>query len=140
MSEITSFVQGGGALTGLWQIVVLAAVGYLLVLGVAAYVRPALSRRFLAGFAATRKANTVESLLRLLAGVAFIGASPGMRFSELFFWFGVVLAVTAVPMLLLPGLHGRYAAWAVPFAQRILPFYGAGAIGLGLFIAYALLE
>ncbi len=139
MSEITSFVQGGGALTGLWQIVVLAAVCYLLVLGVAAYVRPALSRRFLAGFAATRTANTVESLLRLLAGVAFIGASPDMRLSELFFWFGVVLAVTAVPMLLLPGLHGRYAKWAVPFAQHILPFYGAGAVGLGMFIAYALL-
>jgi len=74
----------------------------------------------------------------LVAGVAFIGVSPEAQFPAVFFWFGAVLAVSAIAMTFLYGLHRRYAGWAMPLAKRLLPMLGLGAFGLGGFLLWSL--
>lgn len=133
------WLQFGGSATPAWLWLVRCAALYLLGLGVSVFQQRELALRFLGGFAATTRANSLESVLRFAAGVAFIGASPQMRAPALFAVFGAVLAVTAIPMLLLPGVHKHYAAWAVPFAQRIAPLFGALALMLGALILFATL-
>ena len=55
-----------------------------------------------------------------------------------FFWFGAVLAITAIPMMFLYRFHKSQGVWAIPFAKRILPLMGVVAIAVGVLIAWAL--
>ena len=52
---------------------------------------------------------------------------------------GIVLAVTAVPMLLLPGLHARYAKLVAPVIGPMMPVIGVTSLILAALIGYALL-
>lgn len=113
-----------------------AAAAFLIGLAAMTMVFPARARAFLAGQASTLCLNTLEGALRLVAGVALIGFAARTGLPAWLTLAGLFLAVTAVAMVLLPGLHRRYAQWAVPFALKILPVYAAGAFALGVALVW----
>lgn len=123
----------------MWVTGVCLSAGYLAALSVACVVRRDLAIRFLGGFASSWRANSLEAVLRLAAGLSFMGASPDLKGSIAFFTFGAFLAVSAVIMGVAWPLHRRYARWAVPFAQRILPLYAALSAALGGLVVWALI-
>lgn len=139
MSEVVTVLNQHEALSIAWWLVVWVCIAYLVALGAVAFIRPSFVSRFFDGFAASWGANALEAALRLVAGLALMGASQAMKLSVTFFWFGAILAVTAVPMFFLHGLHRRYAGWAIPFAKRILPFFGAVALALAGVLAWAII-
>ena len=123
----------------MWRLVVWACIAYLLILGALVFIRPAVVHRFIEGFVTSgRIINLLEVALRLMAGLAFVAVSPETKFPVVFFWFGAVLAITAIPMMFLYRFHKSQAVWAIPFAKRILPLMGVVAIAFGVLIAWAL--
>jgi hypothetical protein len=122
----------------MWRLVVWSCVAYLLILGALVFIRPAVVIRFFEGFASSGRLNFLEFALRLIAGLAFVAVSPETKIPVVFFWFGAVLVITAIPMMFLYRFHKSQAVWAIPFAKRILPLMGVMAIALGVLIAWAL--
>lgn len=97
---------------------------YLAVLGLMVLFRPAVARRFLSAFAQTTRANLIETGLRFLAGLAFVGAAFRTREPSVSLGFGLLLAVTAVVLALLPGLHRRFAARVTARLFGWFPLFG----------------
>ena len=122
----------------MWRLVVWACIAYLLILGALVFIRPAVVNRFFEGFASSGRINFLEAALRLIAGLAFVAVSPETKLPAVFFGFGAVLAITAIPMMFLYRSHKSQAVWAIPFAKRILPLMGAVALAIGVLIAWAL--
>ena len=122
-----------------WRLIVWACIAFLVTLGALAFVRPAVVNRFIEAFVTSGGIiNLLEVTLRLIAGLAFVAVSPETKFPVVFFWFGAVLAITAIPMMFLYRFHKSQAVWAIPFAKRILPLMGGVAIAVGVLIAWAL--
>lgn len=113
-------------------------VGYLLALGAAVIFAPSRARRFLAAFAQTPRANALEAAVRLLAGLAFIGAAPRLRVPVLGLGIGLFLAATALLMLILPGAHKRFATRSVAAVGRLFGLFGIAAIALAAMLALLL--
>jgi len=114
--------------------ILLATAVFLIGLGLVIFVAPERAKRFLSGFASTLSLNTLEALLRLLVGVSLAGFANNTGLPELVAYIGIFIAASAVVMLLLPSVHKRFGEWAIPFALKILPAYGAGAILLGIIL------
>lgn len=126
-------------LTALAFAVTLASAAYLVLLGVGALVRPDRAKRFLGGFAMSRRVHFTELAMRILAGAALLVSAPRMRFSPAFALFGWLLVGTSLVLALLPWrLHQRFAAWSVPEAVRYMPLIGASALAGGLVLFWAL--
>ncbi|NWG71139.1 MAG: hypothetical protein HXY23_05955 [Parvularculaceae bacterium] len=125
-------------LLGAWRAVAWASAAYLVALGALALMRPAIVRRFFDGFVRTPAVNLLEASLRAVAGLAFMGAAPETRLPDPFFWFGAVLAATSIPMAFLYRFHKRQAAWAAPFAKRVLPLIGVLSVAMGGLVAWGL--
>lgn len=138
METVAEALRQHEALTSTWHLVVWLSATFLFINGAAVFVSPATAGRFLEGYASSPRINFVEAALRFVAGVGFMGASPDMKLSPIFFLFGAVLTITAVPMMFLYGPHKRYAAWAITFAKRILSVYGLMSLALGGLIIWAL--
>jgi hypothetical protein len=95
-------------------VVVLLAGGYMMNLGLLSLISPLRATRFLFGFATTASAHYLELSLRLIAGAAFVVASPDMLLSELFLVFGWMLIITTAVLAAMPWRwHSRFAARAV---------------------------
>ncbi len=139
MNDIAQALTQHDCLAFIWKLVVWASIAYLLALGVLAFLRPASVNRFLDGYVTSKGINFLEAALRLVAGLAYMAVSPDMQLSALFFTFGAILAISAIPMMLLYETHKRYAAWAIPFAKRILPLMAVMSIALGALITWALI-
>ena len=118
MDDAVDLLRQHTALVVVWRLVVWSCVGYLLILAAVVFLRPTAARRFLDGYASSPRINFLEAVLRLIAGLGFMGASPEMKLSVVFFWFGAVLVATAIPMMFLYGVHRRFASWAIAFASR----------------------
>jgi hypothetical protein len=138
------FTEDGG-LT-MEQLPLLASLGvltagiYLLILGGAAALRPAATKRFLSSFASSARAHVAELLVRLILGAAFIVAAPRMMFSAVFDAFGWLLVATTLVLVWIPWRwHQRFAAWSVPMATRSMPLFSVGPLVGGVVILYALL-
>lgn len=138
MEKIVTTVSFDGAATMAWLYLVGASALFLITLGLGALLMPEQVKAFLRGYASTNGLNTLEATLRLIAGLAFIGASSVLKFGSVYFYFGLVVVVTAIIMVFVPNTHKKYASWAVPFAISILPFYGLMSIALGGFILYSM--
>lgn len=119
-----------GALAILWL-----SCFYLLGLGLLILTNRERAYHFLSAFAQTTRANWIESLLRMLVGIAFVIAAPVLDHSALARLFGAFLAGTALLFVLLPGLHRRYAAPAVASVAPFLPLLGVASIALALILA-----
>ncbi|HAL06532.1 MAG TPA: hypothetical protein DCP26_04115 [Brevundimonas sp.] len=138
MNEIAQALTPYESLAWAWRLVMWAAVAYLLGLGSLVFLRPAAVHRFFDGFVASRRVNFLEAAVRLIVGLAFVAVSPETKLPLLFFWFGTLLAATAIPMMFLYRFHKRQAVWAVPFAKRILPLMGVSAIAFGGLVVWAI--
>lgn len=123
----------------IWRLVVWASAAYLLALGALVFLRPSIVHRFFGGLAATAGANTLEALLRLIVGLAFMAVSPETKAPLVAFWFGAMLALTAIPLMFLYRFHKSQAAWVIPLTKRFLPAMGIFAILLGALIVWALI-
>lgn len=112
---------------------------YLLLLGVAAILRPTAASAFLLGFASSAPVHLLELALRMAIGICLLAAAPAMPFANLFWLLGVALVATSVPMALVPWrLHRRFAERAVPLALRYLNLIGVcSAAGGGFILACA---
>jgi hypothetical protein len=139
MDQIVQALRQHEVLVWAWRLVVWASVAYLIAVGLLIFVRPAVVMRFFEGFASSARINTLEAVLRLIIGLAFMAVSRDMKFPVVFFGFGAVMAVTAIPLMFLYGLHTRQRVWVIPLVKRILPLMGVIAIALGLLIAWALI-
>jgi hypothetical protein len=137
--RLVAFLQFGGAAVPVWLLIVGLAALYLAWLGLTTFIARERAERFLRALASTPRANALEASLRFAAGIGFVGASPHAAYPAAFVAAGAVLAVTAVPMLLLPGLHARYAKWVAPLVGPMMPVIGATSLLLAALIGYALL-
>jgi len=108
---------------------------YLLGLGVLILVARDRAHRFLAAFAQTTRANWIESLLRMLVGMAFVVAAPRLAHPLVARSFGLFLAATAMLLVIAPHLHRRFAAPAVASVAPFLPLLGVGSIILAILLA-----
>lgn len=122
------------ALLVLWALVV-----YLAVLGASALIRPKLALSFLSGFAQTRRANNLEGLARLTAGLAFVAADEPLGWSPWGLVIGLFLAVSAIALLLLPELHRKVAPRLVGLVSGFMPLLGIGALLCAGLLALALI-
>ncbi len=116
--------------------VVVVAFGLFLIgLGVLALIKPLRAGLFLQSFASSARAHYTEQLLRLLAGTALVTFAPWMWFPDLFRYFGWLIVVTAVGLLLTPWRwHHEFGKWAIPLAVRYLKLFALGALALGAVI------
>jgi hypothetical protein len=122
------------------QLGVLAAAAFLLLQGAWALCRPQAVRSFLDGFASSAAAHFVELGVRIVVGVAFLGAAPRAALPDAFTAFGWLLLGTSLPLLLVPWRwHRRFARWAVPLATRWMPPYALGCLVAGVLILGGLL-
>lgn len=127
-------------LTTLAGTIVVTSGLWLLGLAAASAFAPAVTARFLSGFASSARAHVLEQSLRIVAGAGFVMFAQHMAFTIAFEILGWILVGTSVVLLLLPWRwHQRFASWVVPFAQRHLLLYALGSLFLGLFVFYSLL-
>jgi len=137
MNEIVGTLRQHDALIRAWRLIVWAAAAYLIILGALIFVRAAIIHRFFDGFARSWNINFFEAVLRLVAGLAFMGISPETKMPLVFFCFGAVLVATGIPMMFLYESHRRQATWVIPLVKRFLPLMGVCAIALGALIGWA---
>ncbi len=109
----------------------------LTALAIVIVLRPPLAERFIKSFASSARAHYTEQVARLVAGTAIVIFSPSMWHPSLFKFFGWLIVLTAVVLLLVPWKwHHRFATWAIPLALRHLKLYAVGVLALGLTILY----
>lgn len=123
-----------------FAVVVLAAL-YLVGLAVASFVAPAKTAAFLNVFAGSARAHYTEIGIRLLVGAALVVAAPRMLYADVFYWFGWVLVVTSIILLLLPWRwHHRFAQRVVPPLTKRVWLFGLLSLPLGGVILFAALS
>jgi hypothetical protein len=110
------------------QFVLWSLVLYLLLLGIAAVVRPPFARAFLFGFAQTRRANNIEGLARLAVGLSFIILDKPRSWSPWALAIGLFLVVSAIALLLLSDLHKRAAPRLVSLVSERMPLLGLASL------------
>lgn len=119
--------------------VVASVAVYLVVFGLAAWMAPDRTGRYLLAFAGTPRLHWVELLLRAVAGAAFVVLSPGVEYSSAFLAVGWVLLLSTAGLVLVPWhWHRRFAQQSVPRALEHLPLVGAASVMAGALIVFAL--
>lgn len=122
------------------QIFVLAFGVYLVGLFLVSFANPNAVDRYLGGFASSARLHFLEQGVRIAVGSALILHADSMQNSLFFRGFGWVLVGTSVILLILPWrLHHRFAARAVPLAQRFRLVYVVVAAVLGALILWSAL-
>ena len=87
----------------------------------------------------TRWAHYIEQVLRLIAGGAIVIFAPSMWYPDLFNFFGWLIVVTAVGLLLIPWRwHHEFGKWAIPLVIRHMNLYALGASALAILVFYGL--
>lgn len=119
---------------------ILAAAGYLILLGGSALLRPKLAERFLGGFATTPRLHFTELALRIVVGTAFVLAAPRVAAGPVIAGLGWMLIGTSLVLAVIPWrLHQRFAQWSVPQALAYLPVIGVASLAGGLGLVAAVL-
>ena len=139
MQTIVNLLQSNPLLIDIWRGVIWLCAVYLLLLGFVIFLRRDFALRFLGSFATTIGFNTLEVVLRFIAGLAFMGLSTELKYSAVAFGFGAVLCITALVMLALPMTHRHYGKWAIKFVTPIISFVGLSSIVLGGFLIYLMI-
>src|SRR5690349_7976112 len=117
MNEVAHALTSSNLLVWAWRLVVWASVTYLLALGALVFIRPAVVHRFIGRFAASQRIDFLEMALRLIVSLAFVAVSPETKLPVLFFWFGAVLALTAIPHDVRPSFSETPSGVGSPFRQ-----------------------
>jgi hypothetical protein len=119
-------------------VVALLVAIFLVMLGLACFVRPVHAQRFLGSLARSARLHFIEVILRLVAGAALVVSGPRMLLGGAIAAFGWIVLATSLGMALVPWrLHQRFAAAVVPHVFKRLRVVGlvAAAGGLGLLVA-----
>lgn len=112
--------------------------GYFCALGFAAFLAPALARRFLRGFAQSLSAHFLELGIRIPVGVAFILRAPKLPYEPVFAAVGWMIVITSLVLLAIPWRwHHRFAERVVPPVTRYLRWLGVASLGLGVVVVWA---
>jgi uncharacterized protein YjeT (DUF2065 family) len=127
---------GGANLMLLFSgLLVIAFGSYLLGLALLTLVDAPRAERFLNLFASSPRAHILEQSLRLVVGISLVIFSEAMWFSNLFWIFGWIIAVSAVGLLFIPWRwHHQFAEWVVPMAVRHLRWFGIAALAMGTLV------
>lgn len=121
-------------------VVALAAL-YLVGLAAVSFFAPAIAARFLNSFAGTARVHYLEITIRLVVGAALVVAAQGMRYSGFFFWFGWVVVVSSLVLLVVPWRwHHRFAQVVVPPLTRRVWMIGLLSLPLGGVILFSVLS
>ena len=114
---------------------------FLIGMSVVIAAKPMLAQRILKSFASSTRAHYTEQAIRLTVGAAIVVFAPSMLFSNFFMFFGWLVVVTTVGLLLIPWQwHHKFGEWAIPLAIRHLKLYAIGTFVLGSFILYSVLR
>lgn len=124
------------------SVAVVGLVGLFLAgLGLAGLFAPGPVRRFLGGFAATAPRHYAELAVRMVVGLALLGAAPHLAGSAVLTALGWVLLATTAVMAVLPWrLHRGFAQRVVPRALGFLPALSVVSLAAGaaaLWLAWA---
>jgi hypothetical protein len=124
---------------GAAAVVLMAAALYLLALGIVALLRPAAARRFLGGFASSRRIHFIELAVRVAVGAALVVSAPRMMLGTAMLALGWMLVSTSAVLAVVPWqMHRRFAAWSVPRATQYIALIGVGAVAAGVGLMAAL--
>jgi len=119
-------------------IIVLLFCAFLIGLAVMILVRPQRAEQFLRSYASSAQAHYTEQAARLLVGAALVLFAPSMWFTIIFKFFGWIMVVTTIGLLLIPWKwHHKFGEWVIPPTIRFMKIYSLGAFMLGLFILYS---
>jgi uncharacterized protein YjeT (DUF2065 family) len=117
--------------------IVLAAGLYLVVLGVTAWFAPGQARHFLLRVARSARAHYAEMAIRILVGGAMILAARRMPVHEVVWWFGLMLVVTSIGLLLVPWRwHRAFADRAIPQLTGYMGAVGTVSLLLGILLSF----
>ena len=122
-------------------IIVVATGAFLTGLSIVIVFNPMIGQRYLESFASSARSHYTEQAIRLVCGAGFIVFSSSMLYSNVFYYFGWIVIIPTIGLLLIPWQwHHKYGQWAIPLAVRFIKVYAFGAVALGLFILYAALR
>lgn len=112
--------------------VIFAFAAWLAGAGVAALMRPALARGWIARFATSHAINVAEQAWRGLAGAAMVWRAPLSLAPEALRVIGWILLVSAAALLVIPlRWHSGYATWwSRKLPLPIVRIAGAAALAL----------
>jgi len=114
---------------------------YLIGLGALALLRRQQAGRFLLGFASSPATHVLEMGIRLAVGASCLIAAPRLLHPGAFQLLGWLLIATSAVLLLLPWRwHQGFAAQAVPRALRFVGLIGVASLLLGALLGLALLQ
>ena len=119
---------------------ILAAVAiFFLTLGLTALIRPGNAKRFLLGFAKSALKHYAELATRIVVGGAMLVVAPHSAHPAALTAFGWLLIATTAVMVLVPWrVHCRFAEASVPKALRFLPMIGISSVVLGGLLLWSL--
>ena len=122
-------------------LIVVATGLFLTGLSVVIVFKPSIGQKYLESFASSARSHYTEQAIRLIGGGAFVLFSSSMLYPDVFFYFGWIVIIPSIGLLLIPWQwHHKYGQWAIPLAIRFLRVYAFGAFALGAFILYAALH
>lgn len=111
---------------------------YLCGLGMAAFLAPALARRFLSGFAQSASAHFLELGIRIPVGIAFVLRAPKLPYEPVVAALGWMVVITSLVLLAIPWRwHRRFAERVVPSVTQYLGWLGVASLGLGATVLWA---
>jgi hypothetical protein len=120
------------------DVIVMSTSAFLILLGLACLWLPAHATKFLQGFATTARLHYIELLIRVIAGAAFLVHGPSSRFPTMFDTVAWVLLATTAIMLVVPWRqHRKFAIHAVSIAARFIRHLGAIAVAMGAALLFA---
>lgn len=100
-------------------IILIAAGGWLVAVGVLMVLRPLRALHILSLTATSHRVNLTEQVPRLIAGAAMVVRADVSRFPQLFEVAGGFIAVSSLVLMAIPlAWHNGYAVW---WAKRIPP-------------------
>ena len=105
---------------------------FLIALGGVSLVAPPKAKAFLLSFATSAFTHYLEMVVRLIVGSSILYQDPHLKYPTAFTVLGWMLIATSAVLLLLPWKwHHRFADMAVPQALRYLPVLGVVSLGFG---------
>jgi len=112
---------------------------FLIGLAVMIVIKPRHAEQFISSFASSARAHYIEQVARLIVGTAMVVLAPSMWYSNLFNFFGWILIVTTIGLLLIPWTwHHKLGERVIPLTLRYMKIYALGAFVLGTFILHGL--